>query len=143
MEGLPGGDQVHELGRSVDADHAGGLSEVDGPGYPSWGMGEPWEEDRSVIPRTDDHSVALIDEAVRALVVVRAPFGLDVLATISALVSLSAEVDGRLPDAVADAWHLGYCWDAIALRLAVTTRSARRRYASYARWRRALRVDGG
>jgi hypothetical protein len=114
------------------------LSYLDEPDYPSFGMREPWEEDHSSIPMADEDTIAVIDEAVRSLIVMRAPFELEVLPTISAIVSLSAEVDSRLPDAAADAWDQGYCWDAIALRLGVTRRSARRRYAGYARWRRSL-----
>jgi hypothetical protein len=107
----------------------------DEPCYPSYGLLEPWQEDRSEVPATDSHTTALIDQAVHALVLIRAPFEFDVLPSISSLVSIAAEVESHLPDAVADARDYGYSWDAIATRLATTTATARRRYTAYVKWR--------
>jgi hypothetical protein len=111
------------------------LFDRDEPCYPSYGLLEPWEEDRTEVPATDGHTTALIDHAVQDLVIIRAPFEFNVLPIISTLVSLTAEIESRLPDAVADARDHGYSWDAIATRLNTTTVNARRRYANYARWR--------
>jgi hypothetical protein len=93
--------------------------------------------DRTAIPYTDDETYALIDEAAYTLTVFRAPmsFG-DAGAAVSVFVSLAAEADGRLHDAVADARDQGYTWDQIADRLATSESTARRRYAAYAIWRR-------
>ncbi len=56
-------------------------------------------------------------------------------AIISVLVSLIADADGRLPDAVADARDRHYTWDRVAERLGTTTPAARRRYADHHAWR--------
>lgn len=96
----------------------------------------------SAIPYTDGDTIMLIDQAVETLVLLRGPMKLgDAAATVSALVSLIAEADSRLPDAVADARDQGYTWDAIADRLATTVSTARRRYADYAHWRKPLELD--
>ncbi|MGH2669157.1 MAG: hypothetical protein ACRDH5_08605 [bacterium] len=106
-----------------------------------WAFTDP-RHDRSIIPYTDDDTVALIDDAVESLVLLRSPMHLgDAAATISALVSLAAEADSRIPDAVADARDQGHSWDTIADRLATTVATARRRYAAYTRWRLPLDPD--
>jgi len=61
--------------------------------------------------------------------------GLGDAATVSVLVSLAAEADGQLWDAVADAHDKGYTWDQIADRLATTVNTARRRFAAYTKLR--------
>ena len=114
-------------------------ADLDEYSYPSYGLREPWEDDRSIIPAIDDDTIALVDQTVGDLIAIRAPFEFDVLPTVSVLVSLAAEVECRLPDAVADARDCGYCWDAIGMRLDITAASARRRYAGYVRWRRSVR----
>jgi hypothetical protein len=95
------------------------------------------DEDRSAIPYTDTDSERLLDEALRCLAAIRSPFGpADPGAVLSALISLGAEVQGRLDDAVAEARAAGYGWDAIAERLAVVNaRAARRRHGAYCHWR--------
>lgn len=106
-----------------------------------WAFTDP-RDDRTAIPHTDADSVAVIDEAIETLVLLRAPMSLgDAAATISVLVSLAAEVDSRLPDAVADARDQDYSWDDIATRLATTAADAKSRYADYARWRKPLDLD--
>ncbi|MDA8288544.1 MAG: hypothetical protein M0014_08850 [Actinomycetota bacterium] len=90
----------------------------------------------TAIPYTDTNSAGLIDEAVRSLVVLRAGSGRDPGAALSVLVSLAAEVQARVPDAVwlARARH-GYSWGQVAERLGIATESARRRYSDYVRAR--------
>ena len=92
--------------------------------------------DRSAIPATDATTAELIDHAVATLIRCRHGRTDDAGARISALVSLAAEADGRLDDAVADARDQGCTWDHIAERLASTIPTARRRYAAYTRGRR-------
>lgn len=93
-----------------------------------WTFTDPRRDGR-VLPYTGADTAALIDQAVETLVLLRSPMQLgDAAATISALVSLAAEIDRRLPDAVADARDQDYPWDAIASRLATTTATAQRRY---------------
>jgi hypothetical protein len=100
-----------------------------------WALRDP-RRDHTAIPFTDADTQNLIDQAVDTLVIYRCPLGLgDAGATVSALVSLIAEADGRLADAVADARDQHYTWDDIASRLATTTTTARRRYAAYTQWR--------
>jgi hypothetical protein len=108
-------------------------------------LDRPWElsdprRDRTTRPCTDAGTVTVTDQAVTALVVLRAPAWLgDPGPTISVLVSLVAEADSRLFDAVADAADAGYSWDQVADRLDTSVATARRRYAAYTRWRRAER----
>jgi hypothetical protein len=105
--------------------------------------GHPWASeledpprDRTGIAYTDHDTAALIREAVETLTNYRAPCGLgDAGATVSGLVSLAAEADAQLWEAVADAHDQGYTWAEIADRLATTVTTARRRYAAYTKWR--------
>lgn len=107
-------------------------------------LDRPWElcdprRDRTLCPYTGADTAEIIDRAVIALVVWRAPMWLgDPGPTLSALVSLAGEADGRLYDGVADARDQGYSWDQIASRLATSVATARRRYAGYRPGRRAL-----
>jgi hypothetical protein len=101
-----------------------------------WDLADP-RRDRALIPYTDDATAQLVDQAVVTLVLLRVPMSQgDDGPTISALVSLAAETDNLLFDAVADAKDQGYTWDQIASRLATTAATARRRYAAYTRWRK-------
>jgi hypothetical protein len=105
-------------------------------------LDRPWElcdprRDRTLRAYTDADTGTVVDQAVTALVVLRAPMWLgDAGPTISVLVSLVGEADSRLYDAVADARDQGYSWDQVASRLATSVATARRRYAPYSRWRR-------
>ncbi len=97
---------------------------------------------RTAIAYTDAESAAVADEAVRSLLTLRGPMEMgDAAAELSVLVSLAAEVDGRLPDAVADARDQGCTWDQIALAMASTVPAVRHRYAGHVRWRRSLPLD--
>jgi hypothetical protein len=108
----------------------------------------PWKacdpgRDRTMHPYTDADTARIIEQAVIALVTLRAPMWLgDAGPTISVLVSLVGEADSRVSDAVADARDQGYSWDQIASRLCTTVATARRRYVGYTRWRKTMSVDG-
>jgi molybdenum-dependent DNA-binding transcriptional regulator ModE len=82
----------------------------------------------------------LVEEAVGSLVVSRGGGRGDAGAVLSALASLIAETQRRLPDAVADARDQEYTWAEIAARLATTTSVVSRRYRDYIRWRAGLAV---
>jgi len=88
----------------------------------------------TAIPYTDSASAGLVDEAVRALVILRAGSVHDPGATLSVLVSLAAAVEARIPDAVwlARVRH-GYSWGQVAERLGLVTETARQRYGDYVR----------
>ena len=106
-----------------------------------WAFTDPRAE-RSAIPFTDEHTMVIIAQAVESLVLLRSPLQLgDAGATISALVSLAAEIDAHLPAADADARDQDYRWSDIADRLATTETTARRRYSAYTRWRPPLATD--
>ena len=93
-----------------------------------WARDDPGR-DRTMIPYNDVDTATVIDEAVEAVVMVRAPMWLgDAGPTVSVLASLAAEVDSRLPEVVAEARDQGYSWDQIASRLAISATCARRRY---------------
>jgi hypothetical protein len=103
--------------------------------------GDPWafkdpRRNETAIAYTDNDTAVLIREAAVTLTIFRAPMGLgDAGATVSVLVSLAAEADSQLFDAVADAHDQGYTWDQIADRLTTTVTTARRRFAAYTKWR--------
>jgi hypothetical protein len=88
----------------------------------------------TAIPYTDTASAGLIDEAVRALVILRGGSAHDPGASLSVLVSLAAEAEARIPDAVwlARVRH-GYSWGQVAERLGLVTETVRRRYGDYVR----------
>ena len=96
--------------------------------------------DRTLIPSTDPACRAVLDRALTCLILIRGGAPHDPGARVSTLVSLIAEADARLPDAVADARHQGYTWHRIAERLGTTVPAARHRFASYARRCRQLRL---
>lgn len=106
-----------------------------------WAFTDP-RRDGTAIPHTDADTAALIDQAVETLVLLRSPMHLgDAAVTISALVSLIAEAEGRLADAVAAARDQDYPWDAIASRLATTPATARCRYSAHARTSKPAELD--
>jgi len=108
--------------------------------HPATCTGQPW--DHTAIPYTDDDTIALIGQAARALSARRAPmFHGDAGVTISVLVSLAAEADDQVHDAVADARDQGYTWEQIAERLATSVTTARRRYSAYSAWRRTQPIE--
>jgi hypothetical protein len=89
-----------------------------------WEFGDP-RRDRAMIPYTDDHTAALIDEATTTLVLMRALKWLgDAGPAITALISLAGQADALVCDAVAHAREQEYTWDQIASRLATTAATA-------------------
>jgi hypothetical protein len=110
------------------------MAEAAGP----WAVIDP-RPGRAAIAYTDADSAAALARAVRWLVARRSPSSpSDAGATVSVLVSLIAEADAMLAEAVADARDQGYTWEEVALRLATTASAARHRWGSYARWKRSL-----
>lgn len=91
--------------------------------------------DRTSRPYIGEETVVLVDEAVWSLVVLRGGEMGDGRAVVSALASLIAEAQSRLPDAVADARDQDYAWAEIATRLASTASTVSRRYGDYVRRR--------
>ena len=86
---------------------------------------------RSYPPRpvTDDVSAELVDEAVRSLVMMRAPMYLgDACAELHALLSLAAEIKARLPGSVKRARDQDALWSAIARQLGVSAAQAKHWY---------------
>ena len=86
---------------------------------------------RSYPPRpvADDVSAELVDEAVRSLVIMRAPMYLgDACAELNALLSLTAEIEARLPGVVKQARDQDTPWSAIARQLGVSVPEARHCY---------------
>jgi len=90
-----------------------------------------WWPDHTVIPGTDAVSRAILDRAVACLILVRGGDPHDPGAVISTLVSLIADADDRLPDAVAGARAHGYTWNNVAERLGTTVPAARHRFAGH------------
>jgi len=102
--------------------------------------GECYDEDRSEIPYTDAWTTALVDQAVDELATVRCPFGAaDPAARLSCLVSLAAEAEASIIEAVAAAHEAGHSWDHIAMRMAETTEDVVERFGPYTAWRAAGR----
>ncbi len=92
-----------------------------------------WWPDHTLIPSTDSACHAILDHALTCLVLARGGDPRDPGATISTLVSLIADADARLPEAVAVARHHGYTWNRVAERLGSTIPAARHRFARYVR----------
>jgi len=99
-----------------------------------------WWPDHTLIPFADLASRAILDHALSCLVLVRGGDLRDPGAAISTLVTLIAEAEARLPDAVVDARVQGYTWSRIAERLGCTISAARHRFADHARCRQQLRL---
>jgi hypothetical protein len=97
-----------------------------------------WWPDHTAIPGTDAACRAILDRAVTYLILVRGGDPHDPGAVISSLVSLIADADHRLPDAVADARAHGYTWNRVAERLGSTVSAARHRFADQVRRSRQL-----
>ena len=94
---------------------------------------------RTLQPYVDEETLALVEAAVASLVWLRGSVRGDAGAVLSALASLIAEAQSRLPDAVADARERGDTWAEIAARLATTASTVGRRYRDYTGWRARLR----
>jgi hypothetical protein len=106
---------------------------------PNLALGGPaWWPDHTLIPGTDAACQAILDRALTCLILFRGGDPDDPGAVISTLVSLIADADDRLPDAVADARACGYTWNRIAERLGTTIPAARHRFAGYVRRPRQL-----
>jgi hypothetical protein len=97
-----------------------------------------WWPDHTVIPGTDPACRVILDRAVACLILVRGGDPHDPGAVISTLVSLIADADDRLPDAVAGARAHGFTWNRVAERLGVTVSAARHRFAGHVRRPRQL-----
>ena len=92
--------------------------------------------DGAMVPHVGLDTAAVVDEAVTMLVLWRAPMLLgDAGPAISVLVSIAAQSEDLLFDAVADARDQGYTWREIAARLACSVRTAHRRFSGYAHQR--------
>jgi hypothetical protein len=90
-----------------------------------------------------EDSAGLLDEAVHALVILRAPMHHgDAGADLHALASLIAEANSRIPRVVADARDQLHTWTEIANQLGVSRLVALARYwGRTARWRTPLDPD--
>jgi hypothetical protein len=99
-----------------------------------------WWPDHTLIPFADVASRAILDHALTCLVLVRGGDLRDPGAAISTLVTLIAEAEARLPNAVVDARVHDYTWNRIAERLGSTISAARHRFAHHARCRQQLRL---
>jgi hypothetical protein len=94
---------------------------------------DPWREcpGHAVI---DDDSAQAIDDAVEHLSSCRSPLNRgDGALGLHVLVSLIAQADALLADAVAEAVDQGYTWAEIAAQLGTTPGAARRRYGRHCR----------
>jgi hypothetical protein len=99
-----------------------------------------WWPDHTLIPFADVASRAILDHALTCLVLFRGGDLRDPAAAISTLVTLIAEAQARLPDAVIDARVRGYTWNRIAERLGSSISAARHRFADHARCRQQLHL---
>ena len=80
-------------------------------------------------PRLDDHSAAIVAEAVDALARLRTPYWLgDSAVHLHALASLIRQAEQLLPQAVADARDQGLTWKEIGQLLNTSPAAAARRY---------------
>jgi hypothetical protein len=90
----------------------------------------PPRRDHYLKPATDEYSQHTLDDAVATLATLRGMAWLgDTAVTLHILTSLHAEIEQRLPRAVADARDQDHSWAEIADLLGVTRASAWQRYA--------------
>ena len=85
--------------------------------------------DHYLKPATDDYSHHTLNDAIDTLALLRGMAPPDSSVTLHILTSLHAEIEQRLPQAVADARDQDYSWAQIADLLGVTRASAWQRYA--------------
>lgn len=105
-------------------------------------LSDPWTTTHPDHPVINEETAVVVDDAVRELAVVRSPLAsTDALAVLHALVSVQAQIQANLPDAVADALDQEHSFEEIAGQLAVSPATARRRYAAYAKARMPLAID--
>lgn len=84
-------------------------------------------------PVVDNDSAAVLDEAIFSLTIMRSPMAYgDAGAHLHALVSLIAQAQVLLADAVADAWDQGYVWGDIGRHMGLREETVRRRYFHHA-----------
>ena len=97
--------------------------------------------DRTTEPYRDDDTIGLVDEVIEALIVMRGGSPGDGGAQLSAIASLLAELDSRLPEAIFDARDQDYTWREIAGRLAMVESTIRRHYGDYVACRKEMPLD--
>jgi hypothetical protein len=101
----------------------------------TWQMKDPspLHPDHLVV---DDDSAEALELAVHHLELARSPLNQgDGALRVHVLVSLIAQADALIADAVADARDQDHLWADIAAQLGVTAQTARRRYAHHHRTR--------
>jgi hypothetical protein len=87
-------------------------------------------------PAIDQESQVVVAEAVTSLTLLRFPLSLgDATAELHVLASIVAQVEARIPDAVADARDQDHRWDDISVCLGISAAAVRRRFAAHARTR--------
>ncbi len=83
-------------------------------------------------PLVDDHSAAVLQDAIVELTLLRSPAALgDGLADLHAMASLLAQINAWLPIAVATARSQRHSWAEIASQLEIAPATARRRHRDY------------
>ncbi len=83
-------------------------------------------------PLVDDHSAAVLQDAIVELTLLRSPAALgDALADLHAMASLLAQINAWLPIAVASARSQRHSWSEIAAQLEIAPATARRRHSAY------------
>lgn len=88
-------------------------------------------DDRTNEPYRDEETTELADDMVDSLIICRCGATADAGAQLSAIASLTAELDARLPETIYQARHQEYTWAQIATRLAMPESTIRHRYSDY------------
>jgi DNA-directed RNA polymerase specialized sigma24 family protein len=89
-------------------------------------------EDDNREPYLADDTATVVDQAIGSLLVLRFASTADAGSQLSAIASLVAELDSRVPDAVVEAREQDYSWDEIAARLGrLSGPATRRRFSCY------------
>jgi len=95
-------------------------------------------EDRTIEPYRDEETTELVDDMIDSLIICRCGSTADAGAQLSAVASLTAELDARLPEAIFEARDQDYTWAEIAARLATPESTIRHRYSDYATRRKEM-----
>jgi hypothetical protein len=98
-------------------------------------------DDRTTEPYRDDDTTDLVDDLIDSLIICRSGSTTDAGAQLSAIASLFAELDARLPETIFEARNQAYTWRQIASRLAMAESTIPNRYGSYVACRKEMPLD--
>jgi hypothetical protein len=105
-----------------------------------WHLVDP-TDDRTARPYRDDDTINIGDDIIETLIICRCGSTGDAGVQLSAIASLAAELDSRLPETIFEARNQAYTWAEIPVRLDMPESTLRHRYSSYVTLRKEMPPD--